>query len=65
MSVDDDNHAGTPAAWIAVAVIVIGFIVGGAALIAASVPTFFIGVALIAVGAIFGKVTAVMARTRT
>lgn len=65
MSVDDDNHGGTPAAWIAVTVVVIGFVVGGVALVVASVPTFFVGVGVIAVGAVFGKVTAVMARTRT
>ncbi len=50
------HHGNTPAAWTAVLVILVGFIVGGIGLLVGSWPTFWVGVALAPVGAIIGKV---------
>ena len=43
-----DNHGNTPAAWSAVAVALLGFLVGGVALMLnpVSMPIFWVGVAL-------------------
>lgn len=41
-----DNHGNTPAAWAAVALGLLGFLVGGIGLMAQSWPMFWTGVAL-------------------
>jgi uncharacterized membrane protein YoaK (UPF0700 family) len=50
------HHGNTPAAWTAVLVILVGFIVGGIGLVVDSMPVFWVGVALVPVGGIVGKV---------
>lgn len=41
-----DNHGNTPAAWTAVTIGLLAFVVGGIGLMAGSMATFWIGVAL-------------------
>ncbi len=41
-----DNHGNTPAAWTAVVVALVGFVVAGIGLMVGSWPMFWIGVAL-------------------
>ncbi len=51
-----DNHGNTPAAWTAVVVGLVGFVVGGIGLMLqpVSMPIFYVGVAIVAVaGALF------------
>ena len=50
------HHGNTPAAWTAVLVILVGFIVGGIGLVVDSMPMFWVGVALVPVGLVVGKV---------
>lgn len=56
-----DNHGNTPAAWTAVAVAMLGFVVGGVGLMfdPVSLPVFWVGVGL---GVASLLVFAVMAR---
>jgi hypothetical protein len=56
-----DNHGNTPAAWAAVAVAMLGFVVGGIGLMfdPISLPVFWVGVAI---GAASLVVFVVMAR---
>jgi hypothetical protein len=54
------DHGSTPAAWTAVVIITIAFIVGTLAIILGNWPMFWVGVALVAVGAIAGKVLGMM-----
>ena len=56
-----DNHGNTPAAWTAVVVSLVGFVVGGVGLMLdpVSMPIFYVGVAIV-VGA--GVLFAVMAK---
>ncbi|GAA5152862.1 hypothetical protein GCM10023340_33910 [Nocardioides marinquilinus] len=56
-----DNHGNTPAAWTAVAVALIGFVVGGVGLMLepVSYPIFWVGVGL---NALAGVIFVVMAR---
>jgi hypothetical protein len=49
-----DNHGNTPAAWTAVAVVLLGFVVGGIGLMIESWPVFWVGVALAPIGVIIG-----------
>lgn len=52
-----DNHGNTPAAWSAVAVGLLGFVVGGIGLMLSPVsyPVFWVGVALVvASGIVYG-----------
>ena len=56
-----DNHGNTPAAWTAVVVALVGFVVGGIGLMLSpvSMPIFYVGVAIVvAAGVLF----AVMAK---
>ena len=51
-----DNHGNTPAAWTAVTVALVGFVVGGVGLMLSpiSMPIFWVGVAIVvAAGVIF------------
>jgi peptidoglycan/LPS O-acetylase OafA/YrhL len=52
------NHGSTPAAWTAVAIVLLAFVVGGIALVFDPVnwPMFWVGVALLPIGAIVGKI---------
>lgn len=56
-----DNHGNTPAAWAAVAIAMLGFVVGGIGLMfnPVSMPVFWVGVAL---GVVSLLVFVVMAR---
>ncbi|GGF32148.1 hypothetical protein GCM10011519_01950 [Marmoricola endophyticus] len=53
-----DNHGNTIAAWTAVTIATLGFVVGGIGLMAYSWITFWIGVALLPIGAVAGIVLA-------
>ena len=57
MSDHHDNHGQTPAAWTAVIIIVVGFILGTVAVVIGNWPLFWIGgVGLVVVGGVTGKV---------
>jgi hypothetical protein len=58
--VHHDDHGSTPAAWTAVAIITIAFIVGTLGIMMANWTMFWIGVALVVVGAVTGKVLGMM-----
>lgn len=61
--VDDhaDNHGNTPAAWTAVAIILIGVAVGSYAVLVGNWPVFWIGgLGLVVIGTIVGKVMSMM-----
>lgn len=50
------SHGNTPAAWTAVSIMFVGFLIGGIAL-PLDVPwLFFVGLVVIAIGAVVGKV---------
>ena len=51
-----DNHGNTPAAWTAVVLGLLAFVVGGAGLMADSMVTFWVGVILAPVALIVGAV---------
>ena len=55
-----DNHGSTPAAWTAVTIVMIAFLVGGIGILVASPVVFWLGVALIVVGVVVGKVMQMM-----
>ncbi len=55
-----ENHGNTPAAWTAVVVALVGFVVAGIGLMAGSMLTFWIGVALAPVAVVVGMVMAKM-----
>jgi peptidoglycan/LPS O-acetylase OafA/YrhL len=57
-----DNHGNTPAAWAAVAVAMLGFVVAGVGLMFDPInyPTFWVGVALVGVAAVVFLVMAKM-----
>jgi membrane protein YdbS with pleckstrin-like domain len=58
--VHHEDHGSTPAAWTAVVIITVAFIVGTLAVILGNWPMFWGAVALVVVGAIVGKVMAMM-----
>jgi hypothetical protein len=60
MTADHDNHGSTPAAWTAVTIIMIAFLVGGIGVVIAQPPVFWVGVGLVAVGLIVGKIMQMM-----
>ena len=55
-----ESHGHTAAAWTAVAIMLIGFAVGGVAVVLAMPWLFFVGVGVIALGAVVGKVMQMM-----
>ncbi len=55
-----DDHGSTPAAWTAVTIIMIAFVVGTLGIVLGNWPMFGVGVALVVVGGIAGKVMAMM-----
>ena len=60
MSEEHDNHGSTPAAWTAVTIVMIAFLVGGIGVWTATPALFWAGVALVVVGACVGKVMQMM-----
>ncbi len=54
------GHGASIKSWIACAVIVAGFIVGGVAMILWNWPMFWIGVAIVVVGCIFARAVHIM-----
>ncbi len=54
------HHGNTPAAWTAVCIALVAFLVGGVGLVIGSWPTFWAGVALLVVAAVVGKVMQAM-----
>jgi len=54
------NHGNTPAAWTGVALILLGFLIGGIGLALESWTVFWVGVAFAPIGAIVGYVMAKM-----
>jgi hypothetical protein len=57
-----DNHGSTPAAWVAVFLVLVAFVVGGLALVLSPVNwvMFWIAVALVPVSLVVGKVMSAM-----
>ena len=60
MSASHDDHGSTPAAWTAVTIIMVAFLVGGIGVVAALPWLFWVGVALVVVGLAVGKVMQMM-----
>jgi hypothetical protein len=54
------EHGHTPAAWTAVTIVLIGFVVGGVALIVAQPWLAFVGVGIVVLGGIVGKIMQMM-----
>ncbi len=55
-----DNHGNTPAAWTAVVVALLGFLVGGIGLMVGSMTMFWVGVALAPVALVAGSIMSKM-----
>ena len=56
-----EAHHGRPASWVAVSIIIVGFVIGGIALpIGPSWVLFWIGAAIVAVGIIVGAAAHIM-----
>ena len=57
-----DNHGSTPAAWVAVFIALVAFVIGGIALVFSPInwPMFWVGVALLPVAMVVGKVMSAM-----
>ena len=60
MTAHHDNHGSTPAAWTAVTIIMVAFVIGGVGVIVAQPWLFWAGVGLVVVGIIVGKVMQMM-----
>ena len=58
MSAEHDNHGQTPAAWTAVIIMTLSFVVGGLGLVLQNFLVFWIGVAMFFLGIVVGKVMA-------
>lgn len=54
------HHGNTPAAWTAVCVALVAFLVGGVGLVVGNYLVFWIGVAMLAAAAVVGKVMQAM-----
>ena len=54
------HHGNTPAAWTAVTIVLLGFVLGGLALVIGNWPLFWVGVALAPIGGIAGMVMSKM-----
>jgi hypothetical protein len=55
-----EDHGSTPAAWTAVAIITLAFIVGTLAVILGNWPMFWVAVGMVVLGAVVGKVMGMM-----
>jgi hypothetical protein len=60
MSAEHDNHGSTPAAWAAVTIIMVAFLVGAIGVGFALPWLFWVGVALVVLGIVVGKVMQMM-----
>jgi hypothetical protein len=60
MSADHDDHGSTPAAWTAVTIIMIAFVVGGIGVLISEAWVFWAGLVLVVVGVVVGKVMQMM-----
>lgn len=60
MAAPHDDHGSTPAAWTAVTIIMVAFVVGGIGVLLALPWLFWVGVGLIIVGIVAGKVMQMM-----
>lgn len=60
MSAPHDNHGQTPAAWTAVTIMIIGFLVGAVGIVIATPWVTVAGGGLVVLGAIVGKVMAML-----
>jgi uncharacterized membrane protein len=60
MTAHRDNHGSTPAAWTAVTIIMVAFLVGGIGVVLALPWLFWVGVGLVVVGLVVGKVMQMM-----
>jgi hypothetical protein len=54
------EHGHTPAAWTAVTVVLIGFVVGGVAIVIAQPWLAFVGIGIIVLGGFTGKIMQMM-----
>lgn len=59
-----DNHGNTPAAWTAVTIVLLGFLVGSVGLMIGHMPTFWVGVVLAPLGGLVGLVMGRMAQSK-
>ena len=55
-----DNHGKTPAAWTAVTIMFVGFLISGIAVPWEKPWLFFVGLAVVVLGAVVGKVMSMM-----
>ena len=55
-----DSHGNTPAAWTAVTIMFVGFLLSGIALPIEAPWLFFVGLGVVALGAVVGKVMQMM-----
>jgi hypothetical protein len=53
---EHEDHGSTPAAWTAVAIIMLAFVLGTLAVVLGNWVLFWVAVALVPIGAIIGKV---------
>jgi len=60
-----DSHGHTPAAWTAVTIMFLGFLISGLALVFALELVFFVGLVVVALGAVVGKVMQMMGMGNT
>lgn len=60
MSAEHDNHGSTPAAWTAVTIIMVAFVVGAVGVATATPWLFWAGAVLIVAGIVVGKVMQMM-----
>jgi hypothetical protein len=60
-----DRHGNTPAAWTAVGIMFVGFLVSGIALPMELPWLFFVGLAVVVLGAVVGKVMQMMGMGQT
>ncbi len=56
----DSSHGNTPAAWTAVGIMFLGFLIAGIAVPAERPWLFFVGFAVVAAGVVVGKVMSMM-----
>ena len=58
--VQHEDHGSTPAAWTAVIIIALAFVVGTLSVILGNWAMFWVGVGMVVVGAVAGKVLSMM-----
>jgi hypothetical protein len=61
----DDHHGHTPAAWTAVGIMFLGFLLAGVALPISAPWLFFVGLGVVVLGAVAGKVMQMMGMGHT